>query len=215
MPNGDKMVIDSKVSLTAFEAYTNAEEVEERDQHLRAHVASVRTHIKTLGDKDYQRHASSGFDYVMMFMPIESALAAAINADPNLFEYGMGQGVVLTTPTTLMTVLRTVRNVWDIEKRHQNAEEIAERAGSLFDKVSGFLGNMDRLGKSIDAAQKNFDDAKGQLSTGRGSVVRQVELLQELGAKTSKQIPAGWDAGEDTKAPEQLAASLDNTNSEA
>lgn len=203
MPNDDRMVIDSKVSLTSFEAYTNCDDEVEREQYLRAHIASVRTHIKTLGDKDYQRHASSGFDYVMMFMPIEAALATAVNADADLFEYGMRQGVVLTTPTTLMTMLRTVRNLWDIEKRHENAEEIAKRAGSLFDKVSGFLGNMDKLGKSIGAAQKNFDDAKGQLLDGRGSVVRQVEMLQDLGAKTSKQIPAGWDASKDDVA--QLA----------
>jgi len=196
MPNDDRLVIDSKVSLTAFEAYTNAED-DMREQHLQAHVLSVRTHIKTLGEKAYHRHAQSSLDYVMMFVPIESALAAAIQADAKLVDYGMSQGVMLTTPTTLMTVLRTVRNVWDIEKRHRNADEIAERAGALYEKVAGFLSSMDRLDGHLDKARQSFEDAKGQLSTGRGNVVRQVEMLRELGAKTNRSLPSGWDGGEE------------------
>lgn len=194
MPNDDRLVIDSKVSLTAFEAYTNCED-ETREQHLAAHLVSVRSHIRTLGEKSYQRHARSSLDYVMMFVPIESALATAIQADAKLVEYGMSQGVMLTTPTTLMTVLRTVRNVWDIEKRHRNADEIAERAGALYEKVAGFLSTMDKLDGHLDKARQSFEDAKGQLSTGRGNVVRQVEMLRELGAKTNKALPSGWDGG--------------------
>jgi DNA recombination protein RmuC len=200
MPNGDRLVIDSKVSLTAFEAFVNSHE-DDRDQHLRAHITSVRGHITTLGDKGYNRAAKSSLDYVMMFVPIESALATAIQHDAKLVEFGMGKGVMLTTPTTLMTVLRTVRNVWDIEKRHQNAEEIAERAGALFDKVSGFLGTMDKLGGHLDKARSSFDEARNQLSSGRGNVVRQVELLRELGAKSSKPLPAGWDGGSEDVQP--------------
>lgn len=196
MPNDDRLVIDSKVSLTAFEAYTNSED-ETREQYLQAHLVSVRGHIRTLGEKTYQKHAKSSLDYVMMFVPIESALATAIQADATLVEYGMKQGVMLTTPTTLMTVLRTVRNVWDIEKRHRNADEIAERAGALYDKVAGFLASMDKLDGHLDKARASFEDAKGQLSSGRGNVVRQVEMLRDLGAKTNKSLPAGWDGGED------------------
>ena len=194
MPNEDRLVIDSKVSLTAFEAYTSCED-ETREAHLAAHVVSVRGHIRTLGEKTYHRHARSSLDYVMMFVPIESALAAAIQADAKLVEYGMSQGVMLTTPTTLMTVLRTVRNVWDIEKRHRNADEIAERAGALYEKVAGFLSSMDKLDGHLEKARLSFEDAKGQLSTGRGNVVRQVEMLRELGAKSSKSLPSGWDGG--------------------
>jgi DNA recombination protein RmuC len=194
MPNEDRLIIDSKVSLTAFEAYTNCED-DSRDGHLQAHIVSVRGHIRTLGEKTYHKHARSSLDYVMMFVPIESALATAIQADPKLVEYGMSQGVMLTTPTTLMTVLRTVRNVWDIEKRHRNADEIAERAGALYEKVAGFLTSMDKLDGHLDKARQSFEDAKGQLSTGRGNVVRQVEMLRELGAKSSKSLPAGWDGG--------------------
>ncbi len=196
MPNGDRLVIDSKVSLTAFEAFVNSAELE-RDQHLRAHIASVRGHITTLGDKTYHRAARSSLDYVMMFVPIESALATAIQHDAKLVEFGMGKGVMLTTPTTLMTVLRTVRNVWDIEKRHQNAEEIAERAGQLFDKVAGFLGTMDQVGDAIDKSQRAYAKARDQLTSGRGNVVRQVEMLRELGAKSSKTLPANWDGGQE------------------
>ncbi|WP_297106737.1 DNA recombination protein RmuC [uncultured Devosia sp.] len=196
MPNGDRLVIDSKVSLTAFEAFVNSPE-DDRDQHLRAHITSVRGHITTLGDKTYHRAAKSSLDYVMMFVPIESALATAIQHDAKLVEFGMGKGVMLTTPTTLMTVLRTVRNVWDIEKRHQNAEEIAERAGQLYDKVAGFLSTMDKLDGHLDKARSSFDEARNQLSNGRGNVVRQVEMLRELGAKSSKAIPPKWDGGSD------------------
>jgi DNA recombination protein RmuC len=196
MPNDDRLVIDSKVSLTAFEAYTNCED-ETRAVHLQAHVTSVRAHIRTLGEKAYQRHARSSLDYVMMFVPIEAALATAMQADAKLFEYGMSQGVMLTTPTTLMTVLRTVRNVWDIEKRHRNADEIAERAGALYEKVAGFLASMDKLDGQLDKARQSFDEAKGQLSSGRGNVLRQVEMLRELGAKTNRSLPAGWDGGSD------------------
>ncbi|WEJ57870.1 DNA recombination protein RmuC [Devosia sp. FJ2-5-3] len=196
MPNGDVLVIDSKVSLTAFDAYVNCPE-EDREQHLRAHIASVRNHITTLSDKTYHRAARSSLDYVMMFVPIESALATAIQHDAKLVEFGMSRGVMLTTPTTLMTVLRTVRNVWDIEKRHQNAEEIAERAGALYDKIAGFLGSMDKLDSHLDKARSSFDEARNQLSSGRGNVVRQVEMLRELGAKTTKTIPPKWDGGLD------------------
>lgn len=196
MPNDDRLIIDSKVSLTAFAAYTSGED-EDRDVHLAAHIASIRNHVRTLGDKTYQRHARSKLDFVMMFVPIESALATAIQHDAQLVEYAMGRGVMLTTPTTLMTVLRTVRNVWDIEKRHQNAEEIAARAGALYDKVAGFLGSMDKLETHLERARQSYDDAKGQLATGRGSLVRQVEMLRNLGAKSSKALPAGWDGGED------------------
>ena len=205
MPNGDVLVIDSKVSLTAFEAFVNAEEAL-RDDHLKSHIASVRGHITTLGDKTYHRAAKSKLDYVMMFVPIESALATAIQHDTKLVEFGMSKGVMLTTPTTLMTVLRTVRNIWDIEKRHRNADEIAERAGALYDKVAGFLTTMDRIGGHLDKARTSFDDARNQLSSGRGNVIRQVEMLRELGAKSSKPLPSGWDGGHDEQPKLRLIA---------
>jgi len=192
MPNNDRMVIDSKVSLTAFEAFTNADGDEARHGHLSDHVTSIRSHIKGLGDKQYQRHAGSGIDFVFMFVPIESAFSVAVGRDPGLIEYAIERGVIVTTPTTLLSALRTVRNVWDTEKRQKNAEIIAERAGALYDKVHGFLGTMDKVGEQLDRARKSYDDARGQLSEGRGNVVRQIEMLRELGAKSSKQISEDW-----------------------
>jgi len=192
LPNGDVMIIDSKVSLLAFEAFVNAADEAERSQHLRAHTASLRQHIKTLAGKQYQRHARSGFDFVFLFVPVESAFSAAVTAEPDLIEAAMRQGVLLTTPTTLLSALRTVANVWDVEKRQQNAEQIAERAGALYDKVVGFLETMDKVEQSLDRTRNVFKDARSQLSDGRGSVVRQVEMLRELGAKSNKRIAATW-----------------------
>ncbi len=194
MPNDERIVIDSKVSLTAFEALVNAEDETDRTRHLRDHVTSMRGHVKVLASKDYTRHANSGLDFVLMFVPIEAAFSAAITADPELFDYATSQGVVITTPTTLLSALKTVRNVWDTEKRHRNAEEIAERAGQLYEKVVGFATNMDKLGTHLDRAQSSFSDARSQFVDGRGSVIRQVEMLKELGAKTNKQMPNGWQA---------------------
>jgi DNA recombination protein RmuC len=118
-----------------------------------------------------------------------------------MIEYAMAQGVLLTTPTTLLSALRTVANVWDIEKRQQNAEQIAERAGALYDKVAGFLDSMDQVGKSLDRTRGVFNDARNQLAGGKGSVVRQVEMLKELGAKTNKQIAASWTEGSSDVVP--------------
>lgn len=207
LPTGQLIVIDSKVSLNAFMGYVNAEDDEERQGHLRSHLASLRNHIKTLGSKEYQRHTASGPDYVLMFVPIEAAFSVAIEADQSILDFAVSQNVAVTTPTTLMTTLRTVRNIWDIEKRHRNAEEIAERAGSLYDKIVGFLNNMDRLGRSLSQAQQSFDDARAQLSSGRGNVLRQIEMLKELGAKTTKAVPGDWvDGG--TGLPTRRAADV-------
>jgi len=201
LPNGDVLIIDSKVSLNAFDALVNADDELERARQLKAHTTSLRTHIKTLAGKEYHRHAKSGIDFVFLFVPIESAFSAAVTAEPDILDYALAQGVVLTTPTTLMSALRTVRNVWDVEKRQQNAEEIAERAGALYDKVTGFLDSMDRLGQSLDRTRGVFTDARNQLAGGKGSVVRQVEMLRELGAKTNKQIPLSWTEGSSDVVP--------------
>ena len=192
-PNGDRMIVDSKVSLVAFEALCNCDDVEQKSQFLREHIASIKNHIKTLSDKDYQVHARSGLDFVMMFIPIEGAFSEAFNADASLIDYAMKQNVYITTPTTLMVALRTVRNVWDIETRNQNAEKIAAQAGSLYDKFSGYLESMDKLEKSLITAHNNFDEAKNRLSSGRNNVIGQVKKLEKLGAKTQKPLPLNWE----------------------
>lgn len=194
-----KMVVDSKVSLTAFEAYTNCENDVERQAHLRDHVQSLRNHVKSLGTKQYHRHSGSNLDFVIMFVPIEGAFSLALNADAGLIDFAFSQGVSISTPTTLLSALRTISNIWDIDKRNRNAEQIAERAGKLYDKFAGFLGTMDKLGKSIDTAQQSFADAKGQLQDGAGNVVRQIEMLEKLGAKSAKSLPPGWEADDDAE----------------
>ncbi len=190
LPRGECVVIDSKVSLTAFENYVNGETEAERAAALSQHLASVRGHIRELGSKAYASAAKSGLDYVIMFVPIEAALAAALEADRSLAAFAAENNVAIATPTTLMVALRTVANLWHVERRNRNAEEIADRAGKLYDKFVGFLGDMQTLGERLTNARKSYDGAMGKLALGGGNIVRQVEHLKEIGAKATKSIPA-------------------------
>jgi DNA recombination protein RmuC len=203
LPGEQRIVIDSKVSLKAYEAFTAAEDEDERAGYLRAHIQSLRAHIKGLGDKNYQIAVESHLDYVIMFVPIEGALAAALQQDQELIGYAIDQNVQIATPNILITVLRTVANVWQVERRNRNADEIAKRAGGLYDKFVGFTDDMDALGGRLDQAQVSYDAALGKLSTGRGNIVRQIEQLKDMGAKTSKSISDDLleDAAHDDDAP--------------
>lgn len=209
IPGGQKIIVDSKVSLVSFEQYVNAE-AEEKSVHLSAHLASVRNHIKILSGKEYQFAAGSNLDYVVMFIPIEGALAAALQADPSLTGYAVENNVAIATPTTLMMALRTVANVWQVERRNQNAEQIALRAGRIYDKLAGFLDDMKDLGKRIDQTSASFSSAMGKLASGRGNLISQVEQLKELGAKTSKSLPLASD-----EADQELVAHNDERSDDA
>jgi DNA recombination protein RmuC len=202
LPGGQRIVIDAKVSLNAFESYVNAGSDQDRAAHLQRHLASMRTHIKTLGDKAYQVHTNGGVDYVIMFVPIEGALAVALQETPDMTSEALAQNVNLATPTTLMIALRTAASVWQVERRNQNADAIAARAGQLYDKFVGFTEDMQTLGKRLEQAQSTYGDAVGKLTTGSGNLLRQVDMLKSLGAKTSKTLPANLLDGAD------LAASL-------
>jgi DNA recombination protein RmuC len=209
LPNNQRIVVDAKVSLTAFEAYVNGETDADRTAWLARHVDSMRRHIKTLSGKEYQQLSASGVDYVIMFVPIEGALAVALLEDPDLTAFAIERNVTIATPTTLMIALRTVRNVWQVERRNRNADAIAQRAGSLYDKFVGFIGDMDLIGTRLNLVQKAHKDAMGKLRDGRGSLFRQTEMLKELGAKTSKSLPSAAlddelenDAEAETFAPE-------------
>jgi DNA recombination protein RmuC len=191
LPDGRRIVIDSKVSLTAFQAYVNAETDAELTANLKAHLASIRTHIRSLAQKEYQTVIRSGLDYVIMFVPIEGALAAALQEDPSVTGFAVESSVAIATPTTLMIALRTVANVWQAERRNRNAEAIAEHAGRIYDKFVGFLGDMGELGTRLGKARESYEGAMGKLSTGKGNLIRQVEQLKEMGAKTGKSIPHG------------------------
>jgi DNA recombination protein RmuC len=188
LPGGEKVIIDSKVSLTAFQDLVAAASEAERAGALQRHLASMRAHIRGLGGKDYQA-AVGRLDYVLMFVPIEGALAAAIQADPELTSLAAEANVAIATPTTLMIALRTIANVWRVERRNKNAEAIAARAGLLYDKFAGFAADMGNIGRSLGQARTAFDDAMNKLSLGRGSLVTQAEQLKALGAKASKALP--------------------------
>lgn len=191
LPNGERIVVDAKVSLTAFESYANAETPEERAAALSSHARSLREHLRGLGAKGYQALAGGkGPDFVIMFVPIEEALTAALQQARDLVDDALNRNVVMATPTTLMVTLRTVHSLWQIDRRTKNVEEIAERGGLLYDKFVGFVEDLQKLGKRMDEARHSYDQALGKLAHGRGNLVGQAEKLRELGAKVQKQLPA-------------------------
>lgn len=191
LPGGEgrRIVIDSKVSLTAFDQYVNAADDVARETARRAHLASLRGHVTTLGAKAYHGAIGGGLDYVVLFVPIEGALALALQADPALTGFATDNNVAIATPTTLMMALRTVRSVWAVERRNQNADQIAESAGRLYDKLAGFVDDFQKIGSQMDTAKRTYDGALGKLAQGRGNVLRQAEQLKELGAKANKALP--------------------------
>ena len=189
LPGGERIIIDSKVSLTAFDACVGAANDDERQLHLKRHVQSMQTHIKTLADKDYAGATGSRLDYVLMFVPIEGALAAALEHDPALTSFAVKNKVAITTPTTLMVALRTVGSLWKIEYRNRYADEIADRAGKMYDKFVNFIEDLTELGRRLDQAQSAYGDAFGKLKNGPGSLVGQFQKMKDLGAHTKKAIP--------------------------
>ncbi len=188
LPGGKVVVIDAKVSLVAYEAAVNAEDEDERARQSRAHVAAIRAHIDELARRDYGAIVDGAPDYTLMFLPVEGALAAALQSEGTLTAYAIGKRVGIATPTTLMMALRTIQHVWAVETRQRNAEEIASRAGLLHDKMAGVLEAFGRVGTSLDAARKNHDAALDRLSRGGGNVVGQIDKLRRLGARTSKEL---------------------------
>ncbi len=199
IPGEKTLVIDSKVSLVAYTEAVNAETEEAAAGARKRHLASLRTHINSLSSKEYQTAEESTVDYVILFVPIEGALSEALREDGKLTEYALEKNITIATPTTLMMALRTIASVWAVERRNQNAEQIAARAGRLYDKVVGFVGNMENVGKKLEQAQGSYESAFGQLSRGPGNVLSQVEGLKSLGAKTGKSINVEFDA--DSHAP--------------
>lgn len=189
LPREGRLVIDAKVSLSAFEEYVGAETEEQRRNALERHLLSLRTQIRKLGGKDYQS-AAGALDYVIMFVPIEGALAAALEAEPAMTGLATECNVAIATPTTLMIALRTVHNVWQIERRTLNAEQIADRAGKLYEKFVGFIADMKKLGDRLSDARACYDAAYAKLYSGGGNLVRQTHQLKELGARTTKMLPS-------------------------
>ncbi len=188
LPGGRKLVVDSKVSLVAYERAMNAEDDTAKETAMKEHVFSVKTHIDTLSAKKYHQLDDNSVDYVIMFMPIESAFSEAVRANPDLALYAVEKDVVIASPTNLMVALKTVENLWSVERRNKNALEIAKRAGRLYDKFHDFVGDMEKIGAQLETAQKTHGTAMARLTSGRGNLLTQADTLKKLGARAAKQI---------------------------
>ncbi|HNW73073.1 MAG: DNA recombination protein RmuC [Bacteroidales bacterium] len=189
-PGERNVVIDSKVALVAYEKYASAESREAQEQAAREHLLAVRNHINDLSSKNYQDlYALQSLDFVMLFMPIEPAYLLAMQYDPNLWNYAYDRRILLISPTNLIAALRMIANLWRVEYQNKNVQEIARQSGELYDKFVGFLEDLKDVGSKIEATHKTYDAAMNKLSTGKGNLIRRVENLKTLGARTGKEIP--------------------------
>ena len=189
LPEGKSIILDSKVSLVAWVRFQASEDDADRAISMREHVRSIRQHIKGLGEKRYAEIPElNSLDFVLMFVPIESALIAALQADPELAEYALRNKVALLSPTNFLATMRTVVSVWSVHKQNTNAQEIASRAGLLYDKFAGFVENLQGVGERLSQAQQSYEKAFGQLSRGAGNLLRQTDMLRTLGARTTRRL---------------------------
>ena len=190
LPDRKHIIIDSKVSLVAYEQLVNVDNDEERARLVKAHIASVRAHIKGLSEKHYFSAKDLNTpDFVLLFVPIEASFSVAVQEDKELFSYAWDNKVVIVSPSTLLATLRTIASIWKQENQARNALEIARQGGALYDKFSGFVDDMLRIGNNLDTTRKSYDAAMNKLSTGRGNLLNATQRLKELGAKTTKEIP--------------------------
>lgn len=190
LPDNRNLVVDSKVSLVAYQQWINEEDESVKAEALRQHVEAVRTHIRTLSEKDYsQLNGLHSPDFVLLFMPIEPAFVAAFQQDENLFAEAFERKIIVVTPTTLLATLRTIENIWRYERQSQNAERIAERAGAVYDKLRVFVESMEKLGAQLHTAQGSYDAAMNTLTRGRGNLVSQANRFVELGVRVKKELP--------------------------
>ncbi|HEY0928602.1 MAG TPA: DNA recombination protein RmuC [Gemmatimonas sp.] len=189
LPEQRALVVDSKVSLVAFERLTAAETPEDRSVALREHLQSLRAHIKGLDERRYERLYDTTIDFVVMFVPIEPAFMMAVTSDDRLFADAWDKNVLLVSPSTLMFVLRSVAYLWRQEAQSKNARDIAERGQALYDKLVGFVSDLEAVGGKLDSAQASYATALRKLHTGPGNVIRQAEMLRELGIKSNKTLP--------------------------
>lgn len=187
-PDQRKVIIDSKVSLVAWEQYVSEAELAKQEQAMKSHILSLRNHIDGLSKKNYPKYAVA-LDYVLMFIPIEPAFLEAVKKDPQLWKYAYDKKIMLVSPTNLLAVLKIIADLWKVEQQNKNAIEIAEKAGALYDKFVGFLNNLETVGKKINEAQVSYEDAFKQLSTGKGNIIGRIEDLKKMGAEANKQLP--------------------------
>ena len=191
LPDNKDVVVDSKVSLVDYEQYVNAESEVEREAALARHVSAIGNHIAGLSIKAYEKlEGIRSLDFVLMFIPIESAFSAAYDASPEMFMRASDKQIVIVSPTTLLVTLRTIQTIWRYEYQNRNAEKIAAQAGGIFDQFALVIESLDEVGRNIDKAKDSFDQTHKRLRTGRGNLVRRVTQLEELGARTKKKLPS-------------------------
>lgn len=189
LPDEKHIVIDSKVSLIAYERLVNSETDEERNLFIKQHVAGIKNHINGLGAKNYHDlYKINSPEFVLLFVPIESSFAIAVQYDQELFDFAWNKRVVIVTPSTLLATLKTVASIWKQEQQTRNAIDIATKAGQLYDKFVGFVSDLQKVGEQLDKSQKVYQDAMSKLSVGSGNLVGRVENLKKLGAKATKSI---------------------------
>jgi len=190
LPEGKSLVVDSKVSITAYARHAETNDPILAEQELAAHIQSLRQHIQGLSGKNYSSlYGVGSVDFVLMFVPIEPAFLLALKTAPNLYQEALAKNIVLVCPSTLMATLRTVAHLWRQDHQNRNALEIAKQCGSLYDKFVGFVDDLEKLGQRLDQAQTSYHDAFNKLKTGKGNLIRSAEKVRELGVKPSKNLP--------------------------
>ena len=206
LPDERFLVVDAKVSLVAYEQAATQEDEKLREAAIKRHVDSLRAHIRGLSSKNYQQiHDIRSLDFVMLFIPVEPAFMMAIAHDPDLYMEAWSRQVLLVSPSTLLFVLRTVEHLWRQEAQSRNAQDIAARGAELYDKLVGFVEDLDQLGDRLRQAQTSYDKARGKFASGRGNLIRQAEMLRELGLRPTKTLPTAWtDAARADDAPGTL-----------
>jgi len=207
LPEERHVIIDSKVSLTAYERYSTLDDEAARLTALQEHCTSLRNHCRDLSAKAYQHLGVRTLDFVLLFLPIESAYAEAIRHDPELFSFALERNIVIVTPSTLLATLRTIHNIWRFENQSRHASEIAEKAGRMYDKLVGFVVDMQELGRRLNMAQRAHANAFNKLKHGRGNVLKTAEDIKALGAKAAKSLPA--DLVEDAVEERPLLAAVE------
>ncbi|NDP26701.1 MAG: DNA recombination protein RmuC [Flavobacterium sp.] len=190
LPDGKKMIVDSKVSLTAYEKFINEEDDNLKTAFLKEHVNSIKRHVEQLGDKNYHDlYQIESPDFVLLFIPMEPAFALALNEDITLYNRAFEKNIVIVTPSTLLATLRTIDSMWANQKQQENAFEIARQAGALYDKFEGFVADLIKIGKKIDESKIEYQGAMNKLVDGKGNLITSVEKLKKMGAKVKKALP--------------------------
>ncbi|WP_294843892.1 DNA recombination protein RmuC [uncultured Gilliamella sp.] len=189
LPQGGDVVIDSKVTLVAYERFFNSDDEVARAKAMSEHLTAVRNHLKQLSQKDYHKLIGiNSLDYILMFIPVEPAFLSAIDNDPALINDALKNNIMIVSPTTLLVALRTIHNLWRYEYQNRNAELIADKASKLYDKMRGFIEDMEGLGNCLDKAQQTYQSSMNKLAKGRGNVIGQIERFRELGIEVKKPI---------------------------